>query len=232
MIFQCGTCDNGFVGPGPAPSAATAGSTTAKSAMTAVRTTTSRRCVPHDVRECVLRRRRRVDFTEECDDGNNTDSDLCDSTCACEPGNPAATDVRRWCRPAGNWSSGRNLGVACVNNGDCAIGTCNVSLGVCTACRLDTGYTGVAHASGHQRSRDDRAATSLCNSPFASGRNLRCLQGRRHRSERRPLPLRQRHSCQCDEPSRSTPTTAAGTPATAASARRCRCLRATRRPAF
>lgn len=111
-----------------------------------------------------------LDFAEECDDGNNEAGDGCDPACACEPGNPAATCQDLACPTSGQlvlWAG--TTGVACVNNGDCAVGECDTGLGVCTtATELDTGWTGIAHDSDI----NDRVTTRgdlICSGPFAGG---------------------------------------------------------------
>jgi len=111
-----------------------------------------------------------LDFTEECDDGNNVGGDLCDANCACEPGNPAATCQESACPTSGQlllWAG--TSGVSCTDNTDCAIGECDVGLGVCTtASVLDTGWTGLAHKSDI----NDQVATRgdlICDGQLAGG---------------------------------------------------------------
>lgn len=154
---SCAQCGNGFVDEGEECDDGLANSDVAPDAC---RTT----CVNAYCGDGV------VDFTEECDDGNNTDGDLCDSTCACEPGNPAATCQDMACPTGGQltiWAG--TSGIACTDNNDCAIGTCDVGLGVCkTVTDLDTGYTGIAHNSDI----NDQVTTRgdlICDGPFAGG---------------------------------------------------------------
>ena len=111
-----------------------------------------------------------VDYADECDDGNNTNGDGCSATCGCEPGNlsPKCQDMA--CPTSGQLVLfAGTTGVACTDNTDCAVGTCDGGLGVCTtATALDTGYTGIAHDSDI----NDQVVTRgnlICSGPFAGG---------------------------------------------------------------
>jgi cysteine-rich repeat protein len=111
-----------------------------------------------------------VDYADECDDGNNVDGDGCSATCECEPGNPSPKCQDLACPTSGKlvlWAA--TTGIACTDNNDCAIGQCNVGLGVCTtSTALDTGFTGIAHNSDI----NDQVVTRgnlICSGPFAGG---------------------------------------------------------------
>ena len=104
---------------------------------------------------------------EECDDGNVTPGDGCNATCLCGPGSGEAGCQDALCPNRGRLVLyAGTTGVACVNNGDCDVGTCDTGLGVCmTATELDTGWTGLAHDSD----TNDQVVTIgrlVCPGPF------------------------------------------------------------------
>jgi cysteine-rich repeat protein len=111
-----------------------------------------------------------VDFVEGCDDGNNVSGDGCDANCLCEPGNPAATCQDEACPSKGQLVlyAGTTT-IACTNNGDCDVGTCDNGLGVCvTVTELDTGWKGIAH-NGDTNDQVLTMGRLICPGPFVGG---------------------------------------------------------------
>src|SRR6185295_17088306 len=50
------------------------------------------------------------------------------------------------CPSSANLTIAAGTGITCTNNADCAVGTCNLTLGRCvTVTELDSGWTGIAH---------------------------------------------------------------------------------------
>jgi cysteine-rich repeat protein len=87
---------------------------------------------------------------ELCDDGNTAGGDGCSATCTCGPGSgevgPCGTQDASCPNKTELVLLAGTTGAACVNNGDCEIGTCSTGLGRClTKSELDTGWTGIAH---------------------------------------------------------------------------------------
>jgi cysteine-rich repeat protein len=107
---------------------------------------------------------------EECDDGNTVSGDGCSSTCKCGLGSGEIGCQEALCPNKGElvlWASVTS--VACANNGDCEVGTCDTGLGVCrTVSELDTGWTGIAH----DADINDQVVTMgrlLCPGPYVGG---------------------------------------------------------------
>jgi cysteine-rich repeat protein len=116
---------------------------------------------------------------EECDDGNLTPGDGCNASCLCGPGSGevGCGPADPLCPSIGEATIYAATGItACANNGDCAVGTCDTGLGLCTTTTaLHTGWTGIAHGADVNDQVTQRAVLH-CPGPFDGGLSEPCGQ--------------------------------------------------------